>query len=140
MGIYILAGLALAIAAAWSVLLWRATRALRAQAALEERVTRLTEALALLTDTTETGFRALSDQIAALEIAPAKTSRKPAAAAPRPTTTGRVVRAARRGRSASEIAASEDVSEGEVRLRLHLAEAAKRAAAHEVKNGTLRAR
>jgi hypothetical protein len=125
------------LAVGWSVLLWRATRALGRQAALEERVARLTEALTLLTDTTEAGFRTVSEQLAAIREPAVTPVRKPAAA-PRRTTTGRVVRAARRGQSVTEIAAAEQVSEGEVRLRLHLADAARQK--QEVHDAPLRTR
>jgi hypothetical protein len=123
-GVWIAAAGVVVMGAAWTVLLWRAVRAIRAVGHLEARVAGLTEALALLTDTTETGFRSIGEQL----VAPAPTvSARPARRAPartRRTTTSRVVRAARGGQSVPEIAAAEHVSEGEVRLRQYLANAA----------------
>ena len=85
---------------------------------------RLTEALALLTDTTETGFRSLTEQIVSRHRSPAPGARRAEQAIR--TTTSRVVRASKQGQTAIEIAAAEQVSEGEVRLRLNLAQAARR--------------
>jgi hypothetical protein len=115
-------------------LLARVARALTALAQLEGRVSRLAEATALLTDTAETGFRALTDQA---QAAAPTAARRPARSL-RPTNTGRVVRAARRGKTVAEIAAAEQVSEGEVRLRLSLADAAGRSTAHEERHGAMR--
>jgi hypothetical protein len=82
----------------------------------DRRLAHLTDALSLLTETAEAGFRANAAEIGRLgEPAPAE--RDPAL-----TATGRVTRAVRRGRSVQQIAADEQMSEGEVRLRLHLAD------------------
>jgi DNA-binding NarL/FixJ family response regulator len=70
----------------------------------------------LLTDTTETCFQVVASQ---LEQEP---SQKAAPAVGRAARQRRVVGAARRGRSVTEIAVEEEVAESEVRLRLHLAE------------------
>lgn len=101
-------------------LLWRVLRLLGAMERAEDRLSQFSGALALLTETTESGFRAL-----ALELG--RLGKTGAAAASSRSTNGRVSRAAKRGRTISEIAASEDVSEGEVRLRLSLAERGARA-------------
>jgi len=113
------------------VLLVRVGRALGPLAHLEGRVSRLAEAVSLLTDTAETGFRALGER--AQEPAVAKVARRQGRPA-KATNTGRVVRAARRGKTVAEIAAAEQVSEGEVRLRLSLADAAGR----ETRHGSMR--
>jgi hypothetical protein len=114
-------------------LLVRVSRALSALGGLEGRVSRLAEAMALLTDTAETGFRTLTEQAAAAPV-PSVARRAPRASR---TSTGRVVRAAGRGKTVAEIAASEEVSEGEVRLRLSLADAAGRSA-REARDGAMR--
>jgi hypothetical protein len=88
------------------------------------RVAHYGDALSLLTETTESGFRAVAGEVERLGHPRA---RRPEAR----TTTARVATAVRRGRSVQEIAADEQVSEGEVRLRLHLAEPAAPAAASD---------
>jgi len=119
--------LAVVVGSAWVFVLWRAVGLLRSLSGLEDRVARLTEALALLTDTTETGFRSLTEQIVLpVTVSPAPGARRAEQAIR--TTTSRVVRASKQGQTAIEIAAAEQVSEGEVRLRLNLAQAATAAA------------
>lgn len=82
---------------------------------IEQRLAHFGEALALLTDTAQTGFASVASE---LERTGAR----------RTTTTGRaaasrrIVGAAKKGRSIQDIAASEDVSESEIRLHLGLAE------------------
>jgi len=115
------------LGAAWVIVLWKAVGLLRSLAGLEDRVARLTEEIALLADTTETGFRSLTEQMVPVAAAPAPGPRRAEQAIR--TTTGRVVRASKQGQTAVEIAAAEQVSEGEVRLRLNLAQAAARSAA-----------
>jgi hypothetical protein len=83
---------------------------------VQRRLTQLSSAVELLTDTTESGLQAAFAEIQHLTNA----------SAPKTTQRGlqtRVRKAARRGRSAREIAVREGVSEGEVRLRLTLADA-----------------
>jgi hypothetical protein len=101
----------LVIAQAW--LLWRLTRVLASAARVEERVGHFADALSLLTETTESGFRAMADELGRRRVDVPDFLQHKAA-------TARVNAAARRGRSVTEIAATEEVSEGEVRLRLHL--------------------
>jgi hypothetical protein len=96
----------------------RLVRALRQTVELEQRIARLQEGVNLLTDTAETGFRQVAVEIERL----ARPAGPLATPVPRPTA-ARLRAAARRGRSVKEIAAAEHVSEGEVRLRLSLAEA-----------------
>jgi hypothetical protein len=102
------------IAAVQAVLLWRATRALATLHHIEARVERFGGALTLLTDTTESAFRAVASEIArtpARPVGPRATSTR---------RTARVARAAARGQSIPQIAASEEMAEGEVRLRLQM--------------------
>jgi DNA-directed RNA polymerase specialized sigma24 family protein len=100
---------------AW--LLWRLSRMVAASARLEEKVGHLGDALSILTETSEAGFKAIADELTRRSL--------PAASASRPKTPiTRLKAAARRGTSIADIAAAEHMSEGEVRLRLHLAERA----------------
>ncbi|HEY8534936.1 MAG TPA: hypothetical protein VIL25_00750, partial [Vicinamibacterales bacterium] len=110
-----MAGLA-ALAIAQGVLLLRATRALTRVTTIETRLDKLNDALTLLTDTTESAFRAVAAEVTRLP-APSPAARRAASAA----RTRRVARAAQKGKSIAEIAAAEEMAEGEVRLRLHLA-------------------
>lgn len=99
---------------------WLAWRAARGAERVERTVARHQEALALLTETSESGFAAV-----AAEITRAAAARP--APAPRKPSTRRIAAAARRGTAIQEIAAAEQLSEGEVRLRLQMAgEPAKR--------------
>jgi hypothetical protein len=94
------------------LLLWLLLSHRRTQAALETRLARQADALALLTETSEAGFAAV-----ARELERGATTARPA----RRPSARRLTAAARKGRSLTEIAAAEQMSEGEVRLRLHLA-------------------
>lgn len=98
---------------------WTAWR-LRELSHLRERLSRLADGLALLTDTTESGMAALVREVQQ----PAKRS------APRASTRAgvnkRVVSAAKRGADLTQIAQREALSESEVRLHLKLAEARQR--------------
>jgi hypothetical protein len=111
--IYFAAGAAavLAVQSALAVIL---VRALRRVHGLDARVAHLSDALTLLTETTETGFRAVAGEVERLTQRPARRDSRAAA--------GRITKAARHGRTLQEIAAAERLSEGEVRLRLHMAE------------------
>ncbi len=106
-------GLVLAVLLVQAVLAWRLFVAHRAAERLETRLASHGQALSLLTDTSENGFGAIARELERLAAASAKPARRP--------TTRRVAAAARNGRSVRDIAAAERVSEGEVRLRLHLA-------------------
>lgn len=81
---------------------------------LEERVHHLGDALALLTETAESGFNTMAGEIERLRQPRSRTAES------RPTS-ARVASAARRGRTVQEIAKTEGLSEGEVRLRLQMA-------------------
>jgi|EndMetStandDraft_5_1072996.scaffolds.fasta_scaffold128808_2 hypothetical protein len=106
-----------------SWLLWRLTRSLGGVQKLDEKLGHYGDALSLLTETTESGFKAVA---AELDRTAARPNDGPAKAAikkamPGPSTAARISAAARRGRTVPEIAAAEELSEGEVRLRLHMA-------------------
>ena len=100
---------------AW--LLWRLSRMVAASARLEEKVGHLADALSILTETSEAGFKAVADEMTR-RAAVAPPAPAPRAKTPNP----RIRAAARKGVSIADIAAAEHMSEGEVRLRLHLAE------------------
>jgi hypothetical protein len=114
-------------------LLWRLVRSMGSLKRMEERLTRCTQGLALLVDTSESGFTLLSNELGKLSATP-----------PRPVsskvTTRRIVTAASRGRSVADMAASAGVSEGEARLRMLLRNAGGTSAAMpEDGHDTLRA-
>ena len=100
---------------AW--LLFRLSRMVAASARLEEKVGHLGDALSILTETSEAGFKAIADELTRQTVAAPAASRAK-------TPIARLKAAARRGTSIADIAAAEHMSEGEVRLRLHLAERA----------------
>lgn len=81
---------------------------------LEGRLSRFAEALALLTDTTQSGLASIAGELE-------RAGRRPAPAASRATTSKRIVTAVRRGRTVQQVAADEQVSESEIRLHLGLA-------------------
>jgi hypothetical protein len=90
-------------------------RSFRTQQELGRRLGALTDALSLLTETSEAGFRAGAVEIARIAER-AETRRAPT----RRATASRVARARKRGQSVEQIAATEQMSEGEVHLRLSL--------------------
>jgi hypothetical protein len=106
-------------------LVWMHVQTRAAIDRLDDRVSHLLAGLSLLTDTTEGALRDVATEVARL----AATREETRPRAPR-TTQRRVTAAARRGRSVQEIAASEEVSEGEVSLRLQLDRAAKERTNH----------
>jgi len=110
-------------------LLWRVRQLLQVLTVIQERVNTLTNSVALLTDTTESCFRAVSMQMQFLQSTPARVAARRPAPIPEPpveTTSSRkakqrrVVGAARRGEAVAAIAAREDLAETEVALRLHV--------------------
>jgi len=105
----------LSAAQAW--LLWRLSRMVAATARLEDKVGHLGDALSILTETSEAGFKAIADELTRRAVAPAPSARSK-------TPIARLRAAARKGTSIADIAAAEHMSEGEVRLRLHLADRA----------------
>lgn len=113
---------------------WAAIRARRAAEGLEQRTAALGDAIALLTETSEAGFHAVATEL--IRVA----SGRPVRAASTRAATTRVRAAARRGASPSEIAAEEQMSEGEVRLRLHLGDPPAASIAHDRAPRTRQAR
>jgi len=99
-----------------TVLVWRAMRAVGRLAAIETRVEKFGDALTLLTDTTESAFRAVASEMTRKPALSTRTA--PAVSAAR---TRRITRAATRGSTTQQIAAAEQVAEGEVLLRLQMA-------------------
>jgi hypothetical protein len=109
----IAAGVAALVLAALSV--WT-LQTLRELSHLRERMSRLADGLALLTDTTEAGLATVLREIEAIG------RRRPAPRASRAAVSRRVVAAAKNGARMDDIAGIESLSESEVRLHLKLAE------------------
>lgn len=105
-------------------LVWMQIQTRAAIERLDDRLSHLLAGISLLTDTTEGALRDVATELT--RLASVKDAARPAVR----TTTRRVAAAARRGRSVQDIAAAEEVSEGEVRLRLQLEQAAKERATH----------
>src|SRR4051812_7522698 len=95
--------------------IWRMSRALRGTARVNERVSQFAAALTLLTDTTEAGLANVAAELERLGQARGARSVSRGAAAKR------IPPAARRGQAIGEIAATEAMSESEVRLHLSMA-------------------
>ena len=110
----LLAAGGLFITVQFGILLWT-LRLMGELSALRERMGRLVDGLALLTDTTEAGMSTL-----AAEIAQANAKVRPANPATRATVQKRVKDAVQKGERISRIAALESLSESEVRLHLAL--------------------
>jgi hypothetical protein len=87
---------------------------------LDDRIAHLLAGVSLLTDTTEGALRDVATEIHRLAAAPEASRPRPRAATQR-----RIAGAARRGTAVQDIAATEEMSEGEVRLRLQLEKAHK---------------
>jgi hypothetical protein len=113
----------------WS--LWRVRRLLAVMPVVRDRLDTLTNSMTLLTDTTESCFKALAVQLQFMQAqygAPSPVTRVRAQAAGEPpievtarkARQRRVVGAARRGETHAAIAAREDMAESEIALRLHL--------------------
>ena len=105
----VLAGVALA----QTIAIWRMSMTMRSLSRVNDRVSRFAEALALLTDTTEAGLANVASELE-------RTSGRRASRGAARSATKRITTAARRGRSLEEIAATEGLSESEVRLHLHM--------------------
>jgi hypothetical protein len=114
-------------------LLMRLVRSMGSLGRMEERLTRCTQGLTLLVDTSESGFTWLGNELGKLS----STHRRPGSSK---VTTRRMATAASRGSSVADIAASAGVSEGEVRLRMLLRNSGGiSAATSEDEHDTLRA-
>lgn len=113
MTIYLVSLLAV-IGLVQTALVWQLLRGLSTLQRNDDRLSHLSDALSMLAETTETGFRNVAFELDRRQPA------APAQPAASRLTTRQLVTAARRGASVHEIAAAEQVSEGEVRLRLRL--------------------
>jgi uncharacterized protein YidB (DUF937 family) len=102
-----------------SLLVWAARR-LQELSLVRERVSRLADGLALLTDTTEAGLSTLIKEVEQLG-GRRKASTKPSS---RSSVAKRVTSAVEKGEKVAEIATTEGLSESEVRLHLSMAKAA----------------
>ena len=114
--------------------LWRVKRMVAALPTVQERMDTLANSVTMLTDTTESCFKALSMQMKFIQSQgglPANVNAGAARVRAAAVETGveagakkgrqrRVVGAARRGENVMDIAAREDLAEAEVALRLHL--------------------
>jgi hypothetical protein len=100
-----------------AVAFWTLTR-LRELRHVRERMSRLADGLALLTDTTEAGLATVIREVEQISKRPALPR-----SMSRATVARRVAAAARRGQGTADIAADESLSESEVRLHLSLAQA-----------------
>jgi hypothetical protein len=96
--------------------LWRVLDRLGVLARFEDRLSTVAHSVALLNETTETCFQVVASQI---ESGNASRAAAPTGRAARQR---RVVGAVRQGKTVTETAATEEVAESEVRLRLYLAE------------------
>ena len=101
-------------------LVWMHVQQQAAVERLDDRIAHLLAGVSLLTDTTEGALRDVATEITRLSA-----NAEAARLRPRPITQKRIAGAVRRGRSLQEIAAAEQISEGEVRLRLQLENARK---------------
>jgi hypothetical protein len=101
-------------------LVWMHVQQQAAIERLDDRIAHLLAGVSLLTDTTEGALRDVATEITRLSA-----NAEAARLRPRPITQKRIAGAVRRGRSLQEIAADEQISEGEVRLRLQLENARK---------------
>jgi hypothetical protein len=118
------------VAGIWS--LWRVRQLLQLVPVVQDRMDTLANSVSLLTDTTESCFKALAMQLQFVQSQGGRPTPAPARAratgagepqtdaAVRKSRQRRVVGAARRGEALADIAAREDVAEGEVALRLHV--------------------
>ena len=113
------AGAILAIAIVnFTLLLWMSRR-MAEIAHMRERLSRLADGLALLTDTTEAGLTTLIREVE--QLGRRKTTTR---AASRSSVSKRVAAAAKTGEPVARIAETESLSESEVRLHLSLAKSA----------------
>ena len=97
------------------VVIWLQRRKVRN---LDGRVAHLSAAMALLTDTLEGGLHDVAREVSRLGAQPSAAATAVAVPRNRTTTQRRVRGAAKRGHSVRDIAAAEQMSEGEVRLML----------------------
>jgi hypothetical protein len=108
-------GVMLVLLTASLVMVWLQRRKVRS---LDGRVAHLSAAMALLTDTLEGGLHDVAREVSRLATAQPAAATAVAAPRNRTTTQRRVRGAAKRGQTVRDIAAAEQMSEGEVRLML----------------------
>jgi hypothetical protein len=120
--IYLAIGASLAAVAA---VIWTHQQQQAAIDRLDDRIAHLMAGVSLLTDTTEGALRDVAVEIGRL-AATAEGNGQETRAASR----SRINGAVRRGRTVQDIAANEEMSEGEVRLHLQLEKARKERARH----------
>ena len=101
-------------------LVWMHVQQQAAIERLDDRIAHLLAGVSLLTDTTEGALRDVATEITRLS-----SNAEAARLRPRAMTQKRIARAVNRGRTLQDIAAAEQISEGEVRLRLQLENARK---------------
>ena len=97
------------------VVMWLRRRKVRN---LDGRVAHLSAAMALLTDTLEGGLQDVAREVSRLSAQPSSAATPVVARTTRTAAQRRVKGAAKRGHSVRDIAAAEQMSEGEVRLML----------------------
>ena len=97
------------------VVMWLQRRKVRN---LDGRVAHLSAAMALLTDTLEGGLHDVAREVSRLAAPPSSAATPVVARSTRTAAQRRVKGAAKRGHSVRDIAAAEQMSEGEVRLML----------------------
>jgi hypothetical protein len=102
------------VCAVQSWMLWRLLRGMRDLAKVEDRLAAVTQGLSLLIDTSEAGFAMLGNELGKIAADSARTRSTR-------VTARRLTAAAARGRDLAGIASDHGISEGEVRLRMHLA-------------------
>lgn len=115
---------------AQSALSLKLIRQLNSLRQMEARVEHFNDALALLTEATESGFRSTADElqrVAAVQRLSQDSSE----------VQGRLERAAALGGSVAHIAGQEGLSEGEVQLRLHMAQMTDSMAGQENSRGAM---
>lgn len=120
---YVAAGVASVLLVQTVLMLW-VVRRLDELTHIRERISRLADGLALLTDTTEAGLATIAREMQQQAARPAAAPRS----ASRASVSKRVVSAARRGDDLAVIAGKEAMSESEVRLHLALAQERQRTA------------
>jgi hypothetical protein len=109
---------------AQTVVIRRLSNRIRAAESLDRRLSHFAEALALLTDTTETGLANVATELdharrrGSRPAEPRSVPRSPARSTTPKATGRRIVTATRCGKAIAEIAAAEGISESEVLMHL----------------------
>jgi hypothetical protein len=118
--VYALAALT-AVILAQTAVIWRLSRRIRGAERLDRRLSHFAEALALLTDTTESGLANVAtelEQASRQRVSRPATSRSTVRSTTPRATARRIATAASSGRAVADIAADESMSESEVLLHL----------------------